>query len=123
MKARRRLGRQLQRLLQRVDQEEQQEPDRQRQREVEGAPAAGLERRVEQHAQRHRHDADEQADQPERLQAAAGRRRHRHVDRVLERHAGSAEQHDVHASRPGPRDRGCAATPWPAAAAAPAAPA
>ena len=31
---------------------------------------AGLEGRVEQHAQRHRHDPDEQADQPQRAEAA-----------------------------------------------------
>ena len=75
----------LERLLQRIDQEKQEQPDGERQREVEGAAAAGLERRVEQHPERHRHDADEQADQAERPQAAAGRRRHGHVDGVLER--------------------------------------
>ena len=53
------------------------------------AATARLERRVEQHTKRYRQDADEEAYQAKRSQTAAGWRRHRHVDGVLKRNAGS----------------------------------
>jgi hypothetical protein len=80
----------LEPFLDRVDQQEQQQADRQGERELEPLEAAAPQRRVEQHAERHRHDPDEQSDRGEQPQLAPGQARRRQCDVCARRRRRSA---------------------------------